>query len=330
MNASQTLSKMSDRTLRRATVSVALALLIGIPLVAAFYWLDRHPSAGPTLGERTIATAEEAVRNSPNDLGLRNHLAAAYVSANRFDDGIAQFTQVLNAESANRAALLGRGLAYVAQAKLDPTKVDTAKLDLGATDFQALIDAAKAGEFAQTDPQLEQAYYELGVIALLEHRAADAVTSLTAALKINGGDADALYSFGVALVQTGDATKGITAMRQAVAFVPIGWCDPYRGLVDGYTAAKDTIGTQWATGMVAMCDGKLTEAKAALQPLAAGPMKVDALVGLALVAVKAGDNAAAASLYRQVLAIDPNNTSASIGLGQLGQTGSPVPEGSPR
>ena len=330
MNATNTFSRISDRTLRRATRIAVVALVIGIPLVAGFYWLDRHPAAGPTLEQRNVAAAEDAVRQSPNDLGARNHLAAAYVSAGRLDDGIAQFTQVLGADSGNRAALLGRGLAYLAEARLDPTKVDATKLPLASADFQALVDASAKGEFAANDPQLEQAYYELGVIALLDNRAADAVTALTAALKINGTDADALYSFGTALIQTGDPTKAVAALRQSVAFVPTGWCDPYHGLVDGYTALKDATGTQWATGMVAMCEKRYDDATAALQPLTAGPMKVDALLGLALVAVQRGNGTDAASLYREVLAIDPTNTSASIGLGQLGAIGSPVPEGSPR
>jgi len=327
MQTARRLSQISDRTLRRATRIAALALVVGIPLVAGFYWLDRHPAAGPTLNERNVAAAEEAVRKSPNDIGARNHLGAAYVSANRFDDGIAQFTQVLQAAPGDRAALLGRGLAYRAQGLRDPAKPDDAKLALATADFQALVSAAKDTEFAQTDPQLEQAYYELGYIALKQGRPADAVTNLTAALAINGGDADALYSFGMALIQTNDATKGVAALRRAVQFVPLGWCDPYHGLQDGYAALKDAVGSQWATGMTAMCEGNLDAATTALRPLTSGTLKIDALLGLALVAQSRGDNAAAADAYRQVLALDPKNTSASIGLGQLGLTGSPAPQG---
>jgi tetratricopeptide (TPR) repeat protein len=316
MYAVRRLSEVSDATLRRATRIAAIALVIGLPLVIGFYWLDRHPAPGPSLSERTVAAAEEAVRANPNDLGARNHLAAAYVSAGRYDDGIAQFSQILGASPGDRAALLGRGLAYLA----------AEKLDLAATDFQSLVDAAKANEFAATDPQLEQAYYELGVIALQQSRPADAVTSLQAALAINGGDADALYSFGMALIATGDATKGVAALRHAVQYVPTGWCEPYHGLADGYGALNDATGRQWATGMIAMCEGNLDTAATALQPLTTGPMKIDALLGLALVAQGDGDRVAAAAHYREVLAIDPTNTSASIGLAQLGQIESPAAE----
>ncbi len=329
MHLSATLSRISDRTLRRATLGVAVALVIGIPLVAAFYWLDRHPSAGPSLNDRAVAAAEDAVRKSPNDISARDHLAAAYVSAGRLQDGIDQFSQVLKAATTDRPALLGRGLAYIALASVDPSNVDTAKLNLAKADFQALVDAYKSGEFAGTDPQLEQAYYELGVVALQLKRPADAVTALTEALKIDGGDADALYSFGMALIQTGDPTKGVAAIRRAVAFVPTGWCDPYKGLQTGYAALKDSVGGQWASGMAAMCSGQLDAARAALQPLTTGSMKVDALLGLALTAQQAGDRTTAADFYRQVLAVDPKNSSASIGLSQIGVTGSPAPAESP-
>jgi len=198
----------------------------------------------------------------------------------------------------------------------------------GGADFQALVDASTSGEFAATDPQLEQAYYELGAIALLESRPADAVTALESALEIDGSDADALYSLGMALIQTNDPTKGVAALRQAVAFVPTGWCDPYQGLVAGYAALSDSTGGQWAAGMVAMCAGNFDAATADLQPLTSGTMKIDALLGLALVAQGRGDPDTAAADYRQVLALDPGNTSAGIGLGQLGITGSPGPAAS--
>jgi tetratricopeptide (TPR) repeat protein len=321
-------SRISDRTVRRATIGAALALVIGIPLVAAFYWFDRHPAPGPSLADRNIAAAEDAVRQSPNDLVARDHLAAAYVSAGRYDDGIAQFSQVLAASSTDRPALLGRGLAYLAKANLDPGQVDGASLDLAKADFQAIVDASKAGEFAATDPQLEQAYYELGVIALQQGRPADAVTNLEAALAIDGGDADALFSYGMALIQTGDPTKGVVALHAAVAFVPTGWCEPYEGLASGYAALQDATGQQWAAGMVAMCSGDLEAAQTTLQALTTGPMKTDALLGLALVARQRGDHETAAAYYRQVLALEPANTSASIGLGQLGIVGTPAP-GSP-
>ena len=297
-----------DRTLNRAIKLMALVLLLGVPAIVGLYWLDRHVEAPAALADRTVSAAEEAVRNNPTDVAVRNHLAAAYVSAKRYEDGIKQFGQVLDSEPGNRPALLGRGLAYV----------ETAQYELAAADFQRLVDASKAGEFAATDPQLQQAYYELGVIALEQDRPADAIAPLQEALRINASDADSLYRFGMALIGTGEATKGVEALQRAVMFVPSGWCEPYAGLVTGFTALGDTPGVTYATGMVAFCSGRLDEAATDLKPLITGPRKIDALLGLALVAAQSGDAAGATEYYQQVLAADPKNASALIGMSQLG------------
>ncbi len=308
MQTSRAFHGPDDRMLNRAIKLMALILLVGVPSIAALYWMDRHVDAPAPLADRTVSAAEDAVRANPNDLAARNHLAAAYVSAKRYDDGIAQFGQILDRDPINRAALLGRGLAYVA----------TERYDTAATDFQALVDAAGTGEFAATDPQLQQAYYELGVVALEQGRPADAITPLQQALQINAADADALYRYGMALIGTGDAASGVKALQRAVTFVPSGWCEPYAGLVTGFTALGDTAGTGWANGMVAFCGGRLDEATAALSTLTTGPRRTEALLGLALVAATGGDAATAMGYYQEVLATDPNNTSALIGLGQLG------------
>jgi tetratricopeptide (TPR) repeat protein len=286
----------------------ALALAIGIPVMVFVYWSDRHVDTGGSVSDRTVAAAEAAVQANPNDLQARDYLAAAYVSAKRYDDGITQFTEALQIDPADRPALLGRAIAYV----------EIGQLDAAATDLNAFIDTAAAGEFAGSDPQLEHAYYELGLVQLQKGLAADAVTTLQKAIAINGADADALYLLGQALNKTGDPTKALSALKLSVAFVPTGWCEPYQELAVSYTALQQPDGVAWAGGMVAFCQGRPDEATTALKPLTTGAMKTDALIGLALVASQSGDNTAATSYYRQVLAIDPTNQSAQIGLSSLG------------
>jgi tetratricopeptide (TPR) repeat protein len=306
---------ISNRTLNRLILLCGLALVIGAAAFAIFYWNDRHVDPGAPLADRTVVAAEAAVQANPNDVQARDHLAAAYVAANRLQDGIAQFTAALGIDPADRPALLGRGIAYI----------QSEQPDLAAADLQKLIDAASKGEFAATDPQLEHAYYELGVAQILLGQDANAVPNLEKALAIDGTDADALYSLGTALVQTGDPAKAVLVLRLATAFVPTQWCEPFQKLVEAYTALHQPDGVAWAGAMVAFCQGRLDEATTALQPLTAGAMKTDALLGLALVAGKRGDNAAAEGYYRQVLEIDPTNQSASIGLSMLGADASTAP-----
>lgn len=302
------LPAISDRMLGRLVLGLALLLLLGIPSFAAYYYFDRHPDPGLSLADRAIASAEAVVREQPSDTVARNALAAAYVRAKRYDDGIAQFGEVLKLQPDNRAALLGRGLAYrYAERPL-----------LARADFEQFVAIAADEEMAHVDPQLEQAYYQIGAIDLEQGQAAQAVTSLEAALAIDGGDADALYAYGTALVAVGDAEQGVQALRRAVAFVPTGWCEPYQGLVTGYQALGSAEGVAWANGMVAFCDGRLAEAALQLEPLQAGAHAVDAWLGLALVSAAQGDPQAAAAYYGKVLERDPQNTSALIGIGQLG------------
>jgi tetratricopeptide (TPR) repeat protein len=306
---------MSDRTVNRAILVVGLLLLLGIPAFAVFYWNDRAVSSGAPIADQAIAQAEAAVKADPQDLSARDYLAAAYVSAKRTQDGIDQFSEVLKVDASDRAALLGRGIAYLG----------IGKLDAAATDFEKFIADNGSGEMAKTDPQLEQAYYELGVVQLKQGEAAAAAETLQKGLAINGADADALYSLGTALVQTGDTTKAISALRLAASFVPTGWCDPYQELVTAYTAAGSADGTAWANGMVAMCQGQPDAAETALKPLTSGPMKLDALMGLGYAAAQRGDNAAAIAYFDQVIAIDPSNQSASIALESLGAPASAAP-----
>ncbi len=317
---------VSDRTITRVIMIVGLIILIGIPAFALFYWNDRHVSPAGTVADQAVAAAEAAVQKSPNDAQARDYLAAAYIADNRTQDGIVQFGEALKISATDRAALLGRGIAYL----------KTAQLDLAQADFQKFIDGNGTGEFAQSDPQLEQAYYQLGAIQLQKGDAAGAVTTLDKALAINGGDADALYSVGQALNKTGDPTKAASALKLAVAYVPTGWCEPYQELSVSYTALKQPDGVAWSNGMVAFCQGRVTEALTALKPLVNGPMKADALLGLGYVTAQQGDNAGAAAYFRQVLAIDPSSQSASIALASIGgnpsavpsAAASPTPEGS--
>lgn len=306
---------ISNKTLNRLILACGLALLIGIPAMLFIYWNDRHVDPGASMADRTVAAAEAAVQAAPNDIQARDHLAAAYVTAKRYQDGITQFTEALKIDATDRAALLGRGIAYV----------NIENLDAARADLQAFVDGNGTGEFAKSDPQLEQAYYWLGYVQLQQGQAADAATTLQKALAINAGDADALYSLGVALDKTGDPKAAASALKLAVSYVPIGWRDPYQELATAYTALGQADGVTWANAMVALCDGNLDQAEAALTPLTAGPMKTDALLGLAQVAAQRGDNAAATGYYQQVLAIDPSNTSASIGLSMLGAGASAAP-----
>ena len=215
-----------------------LVLAIGIPLIVVLYLFDQYHTPGPSLVDRDIAVAEEAVTKDPNLLSARLALAGEYMKNGRLEDAVAQYDQILIAAPDASGALLGRGSAEIA---LD-------RLDAAAADFQKIVDAAKGGEMAGADPQLESAYFSLGVIALKQDRAQDAVVQLTDAIKIKRTDADALNLLGTALLKAGDPQRAVAATRQAIALVPVGWCEPYTQLETAYTALSDAMGRHMPAG----------------------------------------------------------------------------------
>lgn len=308
MQMTRTRRGPSDRTLNRLIVGMALALVVGVPLVGVLYFMDRYVDPGPTMLERSITQGEEAVRQNPNQVGTRMQLALIYAGAERYADAIAQYGEVIKAQPDSVSALLGRGRAYA----------QSGQLDAAAADFQTVVDETRDGEMATADPQLEAAYYNLGAIALQQARPKDAVTLLGKAIAIDRTDADALNGLGTALIQTGDPKGAVEMLRRAIALVPTGWCDPYAALGQAYTALGDAAGAAYATGMVAFCEKRPEEAKQALAPVTSGPLAVDALVGLGLIAESEADTTAATDYYTRALAVDPQDFGAVTGMKRLG------------
>jgi tetratricopeptide (TPR) repeat protein len=308
---------VNDKTINRLTGILIAVLAIGLPAIGLIYYLDRHVDAGPSIAGRAVIAAEEAVRENPNQLNMRIGLAQAYTADHRPADAIAQYTVVLEAAPTNTTALLGRGDLYRA----------AGQLDAAASDYQALVDVAKGGEMANVDSSLESAYYGLGAILFAQDKPREATTQLANALKIDGTDADALDLIGQSLIAIGDYPSAVEALRDAVSFVPVGWCDPYVHMGQAYAGLADVAGTAYAGGMVALCEGKLGDAESALQPLVGGIHSRDALIGLGLIAEQRGDPAAAADFYQRVLAVVPGDFAAQTGLGRVGLPASAVPTG---
>lgn len=319
MHMERRLTSPSDRTTKRLIIGSILVLAIGIPLIVVLYLFDQYHTPGPSLVERDILVAEEAVTQNPNLLTARLALAGEYAKNGRLADAVAQYDQILTAEPDAGAALLGRGAVEIA---LD-------QLDAAQADFSKVVAAAEGGEMANADPQLELAYFSLGSIALEQGRAQDAVMELAKAIAIKRTDADALNLLGTALLRIGEPQRAVTATRAAIALVPIGWCEPYTQLEAAYTALGDTDGAGYAGGMVALCQERPADAKAKLTPLTTGKYAVDALVGLGLVAEVQNDTAAAQDAYTRAVAVEPTNFGAVTGLGRVGGAQPSGPDATP-
>jgi len=311
----KTRRSLSDRQINRLIIGIIVVLVIGIPLIGVIYFLDRNVDAGPSMAQRAITTAEEAVRKEPNNIQARLSLGSSYFQSERYQDAVSQFTEVLKVAPDHSGALIGRGNAYLAL----KDDADAQK------DFQKAADGLVAAGAAVGNPQLGEAYFRLGQIAFRAGRYDDAVESEKSAIALDQGDADAMAVLGAALLKTGRAADAIPVLKSAISFVPSGWCDPYQSLADAYATTGDADGATYANAMVAFCQGDVATAKAGLNPLTSGALAVDALLGLGQIAEQTGDAEAAKDAYTRVLAKDPQNANAIFGMQRIGASASNDP-----
>lgn len=315
MKLSRRSTSVSDKTFSRLMRLGVLVLVVGVVGFSVFYYLDQHVDAGPSLVGRQIAGAEAAVKKDPNNIQVRLQLAEAYRQNKRYDDELKQYDEILKADKTNRSAVLGRGGALMAKGDLAAAAVD----------YRKITATARTGEFAGADPQLQEAYYYLGSIALTQGKTKEAITSLTAALKITRSDSDALYLLGVAQLKDGSTQLAVDSLKQAVAFVPTGWCEPHSQLSLAYAKLGNTPQATYAGAMADFCLKKTDQAKTRLKTLTTGPVALDAFLGLGLIDETDSQNAEAVAWYQKALAVDPKSISAISSLSRLGVTPTPGP-----
>jgi tetratricopeptide (TPR) repeat protein len=287
-----------------------LVLVIGVAAFGAIYYQDQHVSAGPSMIGRQTLAAEAAVMKAPNNIGARLELAQVYQSGRRMDDALAQYNIILKADKQNRTALLGSGRVLIA--KGDLTAATAA--------YHKITDVSAKGEFAAADPQLQEAHYFLGSIAVTQGNTKLALAELGSALKIDATDSDSLYLMGVAELKAGQPLLAVSALKQALLFVPTGWCEPYDQLTLAYGRLASASQATYAGAMANFCHKQPAEAKSQLKTLIKlkSPVAVDALLGLALIAETESKNPEAVSWYKQVLTRDRTNVTAISSLTRLG------------
>ncbi len=299
--------RISDRTLGRLTKWGVIALAVLLVAFGVIYTLGQRVDAGPSMTERQVTQAEDAVRKAPRSVEARLQLAQVYRANNRNDDAITQYGEVLKADKANPLALLGRGETYLA----------AGNLGAAATDLTTMIRGQQRDEFARVDKRVGEAHYYLGTVMQRQGDLVGAATQARAALAISATDSDSLYLLGTVLLAQNQPAKAIPSFNEALLFVPVGWCEPYQGLQTAYTKLGKTARASYAGAMVAFCQGKHDEASATLQSLTTGETAADALAGLGMIAETANDNAAAKTWYQKAAKADPRNVSALAGLSRL-------------
>lgn len=297
---------MRERTIDRLIRIGLVVIVVAIGFEAADYFLD-WPGEEETLLERQIAATEDAVREQPNETGLRLRLAEIYRVADRPDSALTQYDEVLKLEENQSTALLGRGEVLAEEGEHAEA----------ASSFKEVIGTSEGGEFSAVDPQLEAAYYGLGLALLEQGQARKAMNAAREAVRVESTDADAWYLLGTSALEAGVPRLAVKALRRAVLFVPTGWCEPYEGLSDAYADLNRKPYAEYATAMVDLCEERPADAARRLRPLASGPAAIDAMLGLGMAAEAESNRAGAARWYRRVLAADAGNFNARSNLNRL-------------
>ena len=174
-------------------------------------------------------------------------------------------------------------------------------------ELQATLDQAK-----QDKPQAAVATtreQQLGFQNLKAGNLADADAQFEAALQRNPRDAAALAGLGFVRMKQEDFASAITYLEKAKALAP----DEARKLDTSIQAAK--FWNYLQQGSKALADNQINEAEHNFrEALNLRPKSLDALRGLAGTRMKAGDAAAAVSLYMQMTTQAPNDADAWRGL----------------
>ena len=314
MSRVTSLTSMPEKQLNRWIKRIGLLLIVGIVAFVAFYAVDRFRASPAPIVDQQLAALEEAIRADPADTTSRGQLADLYFAKGRFEEAIAQYTVLIDANKEVYLASLGRARAYEKTSQYEPA----------IKDYEKVVEIGLTGEMANVDPSLAAAYYGLGTIALAQDKPADAIEPLKKSLAIQRTDGDALYALARAYLATDQAQLAIDPLKLAVALVPIGWPEPYTALEQAYTKTGDLDRAAWAAAMGAFADGDHATAETRLLAIADGPLALEASVGLGLVNESKGDTAAAAEWYRKALAIDPENQSAKLGLSRVSMPSSPA------
>jgi tetratricopeptide (TPR) repeat protein len=307
MKPNQRTTSASDRRLSLLLRAGVVVLVVGVAAFGTIYYQDQHVSAGPSMIDRQTTSAEAAVTKTPNDINARLTLAADYQLNKRSSDALAQYDIILKAAKGNRFALLGQGSVLIAQGNLTAA----------AASYKQITTENAKGEFAGADPQLQEAYYYLGSIAVKQGKSTEAILELQAALGIDPQDSDSLYLMGLAQLKAGKTQLAIDAFTKAVAFVPTGWCDPYTQLALANGRLKRAPEATYNAGLADFCHKKPADAKAKLMTLVKGTQGVNAMLGLALIAETDSSHAEAITWYKKVLTVAPTNAVAVAAVKQL-------------
>lgn len=240
------------RRLRSAAIVLGILGLaaIGVLFFQVWNW-TRYvaPTAEQASGQASksldqiIKSAEDAVREDPQNPANRVNLAGAYLTARRFEEALAQVQQakVLDKNGTSADFVLGIALNM------------TGKYADSIDPLQRFIDSRKDESMAALDTQLQGAYFYQGDSYLQLGQFEKAIVPLEKTVSQVGTDSDSILKLGQAYLSGKRYDDALAAFERVVAFVPA-YAEAYEGMSKVYTALGRPVEASYAEAMVLYCN----------------------------------------------------------------------------
>lgn len=289
---------------RRIIILVAILIVAGSVSFGTYYYFDRFAKTQPLVSEKSIADAEQAVRDNPGDPNVRLGLAETYLLYSRFDDAITQALQVQKEYPDDVRVDFILGISYA----------NNGSPEKALEPLQKFIDSRKDQENPGLDKQLQAASYYLGESYMQLDQPDKAISPYENAVNWSQTDADAMYKLGRAYAGVDDYNKAVNMYIAATTFVP-NYYEAYEDMAAAYDILKEPDLATYARGMMAYSQEDYRGALDLL--LKSAEAKPDfpltfAGIGRTYEALKDLPNAKIA--YETALKLDPNNFTASTGI----------------
>jgi tetratricopeptide (TPR) repeat protein len=223
-----------DRWLNLTLIALLVAVLASAGFFAYSVYQDRIAEDAASATGRIAAALGGQVRKNPNDAVLRVRYAEALGAMAKYQQAIDQLNAALKIDPKHTGAYLDLGM--VAQL----TKNTPAAIGY----YEKVLDLTSGQEYTGVNPSREQAYFNLGTMALDEKRYADAAGYLKAALRIRSDASDSYYALAKAYQGLGDADAAIQQLEIALQFDP-GYAEAHYFLGQLYQQKKDDVNASY-------------------------------------------------------------------------------------
>lgn len=335
--------RRADRWLDIGIRTALVAVVAASAYLGYLVWANSRVQAVSSPSGRAIENLRAIVTAGPGNANARIRLAQALADAGRLDESITQFDAALKLQPDYVPAL--SGLATVSMIRKDFKVAETYWLKI-----VGLLDNTPT---ASQNPELDSAYYALGVTYIELKRYEDAVGALKESLRIRNSASDthyqlsvaygkldypdqqrkeleltlafdpknaqANYDLGMLTLKEGDTARAAELLRISADYAPENITLPQQELTR--LASKGTSSERLAKAR-SLASSDLTAALSEARIAAAlDPKSVEAVRLVAQLWEKKGDKDAALNAYRRLVELVPDDKEANDAIKRLSPDG---------